>query len=201
MTLLAFYVAVTTLGILSMGFQMLGSRLLSPHFGSSIDVWACLISTFLAAFSGGSMLGGWISNLGPEARRRGQLICAVAAVLTIAVTAVWGRALLGAIEVAVTSTGLGVLLSCVVLFFVPVTALSTFSPQCVQWLAARGTPPGQASGLVYGVSTLGNIAGVMLTTFILIAHFRVSTLLYLWLGVAVICLAGLVRLLRNVSPS
>ena len=52
-----FYAVVITLGILSMGFQLLASRLLSPHFGSSIIVWAWLISTFLAAFSLGSMLG------------------------------------------------------------------------------------------------------------------------------------------------
>jgi hypothetical protein len=196
-TLLVFYVLVMTLGILSMGFQMLGSRLLSPHFGSSIDVWACLISTFLAAFSLGSMLGGWISNLELASRRRGQLICAFAAIVTLTITALWGRALLGQIELVVTSITWGVLVSCLTLFFVPVTALSTFSPQCVQFLAARGTPPGKASGLVYGVSTLGNIAGVMLTTFVLIAHFGVSTLLYLWLAVAVVCLACLVRLLRQ----
>lgn len=201
MTLLVFYVLVMTLGILSMGFQMLGSRLLSPHFGSSIDVWACLISTFLAAFSLGSMLGGWISNLELLARRRGQLICAFTAIATLAFTALWGRALLGQIEIAVTSIVWGVLVSCLGLFFVPVTALSTFSPQCVQFLASRGTPPGKASGLVYGVSTLGNIAGVMLTTFVLIAHFRVSTLLYLWMAVAVVCLISLVQLLRKQSAS
>jgi hypothetical protein len=198
-SLLAFYVLVTILGILSMGFQMLGSRLLSPHFGSSIDVWACLISTFLAAFSLGSMLGGWISNLPAAPRQRGQLICAVIAVLTLAITAIFGRGVLGQIEITFTSIIAGVLLSCLTLFFVPVTALSTFSPQCVQFLAQRGTPPGKASGLVYGVSTLGNIAGVMLTTFVLIAHFRVSTLLYLWLAVAILCLACLVRLLRASS--
>ena len=58
-----FYFFVGLMGILSMGFQLLGSRLLNPHFGSSIIVWAWLISTFLAAFSAGSILGGWISNL------------------------------------------------------------------------------------------------------------------------------------------
>jgi hypothetical protein len=79
--------------------------------------------------------------------------------------------------------------------------LSSFGPQCVQFLASRDTPPGKASGIVYGVSTLGNIAGVMLTAFALIPHFPVSTLLYLWLGVAIVSLASLVRLLRvPVSP-
>jgi len=67
----------------------------------------------------------------------------------------------------------------------------------VQFLAQRGMAPGKASGLVYGVSTLGNIAGVMLTTFVLIPHFRVSTLLYIWLAVAVLNLAALLRFLRT----
>jgi hypothetical protein len=70
----------------------------------------------------------------------------------------------------------------------------------VQFLAGRGTPPGKASGLVYGVSTLGNIAGVMLTAFVLIPHLPVSTLLYLWLGVALVNLSCLIVLLRP-SPS
>jgi hypothetical protein len=200
-TLLAFYVVVITLGILSMGFQLLASRLLNPHFGSSIIVWAWLISTFLAAFSTGSMVGGWISNLAPGPRRRGQLTGAFLAVVTLAVAALFGRGLLGRIEEAFPETSTALLVSCLGIFFLPVTALSLFGPQCVQFLASRGTPPGKASGIVYGVSTLGNIAGVMLTAFVLIPHFPVSILLYIWLGVAVVSLASLVRLLRvSVSP-
>jgi hypothetical protein len=191
-----FYFVVLTLGILSMGFQLLASRLLNPHFGSSIIVWAWLISTFLAAFSAGSMLGGWISSLPSRSRGRAQLAGAVVAVVTLAVTAFFGRPLLAAIELRFEAISTGLMVACAALFFLPVTALSSFGPQCVQYLAVRGTAPGQASGLVYGVSTLGNIAGVMLTAFVFIPHFRVSSLLYLWLGVAVVGLTVLLRLLR-----
>ncbi len=201
MTLFAFYVVVITLGILSMGFQLLASRLLNPHFGSSIIVWAWLISTFLAAFSIGSMVGGWISNLGPAGRRRGQLIGTGVALATLALTALAAKPLLNLIEERITDTSWSLFVSCVGIFFLPVTALSTFGPQCVQFLAGRGTPPGKASGVVYGVSTLGNIAGVMLTAFVLIPHLPVSTLLYLWLGVAAVSLAALVALLRPASAS
>jgi len=197
--LIAFYVVVTTLGVLSMGFQLLASRLLSPHFGSSIIVWAWLISTFLAAFSLGSMLGGWISNLAPAPRRSGRVIGAAIAVVSLASTAACGRPLLDRIEIAFPEMSAALFVSCLGLFFLPVTALSSFGPQCVQFLAVRGTPPGKASGIVYGVSTLGNIAGVMLTAFALIPHFRVSTLLYVWLGVALASLAALLGLLRDAS--
>jgi hypothetical protein len=199
--LFAFYAVVVILGILSMGFQLLASRLLNPHFGSSIIVWAWLISTFLAAFSIGSMLGGWNSNFAPGPRRRGQVAGAVVAVVTLALTALFGRGLLGRIEIAFPEMSTALLVSCVGLFFLPVTALSSFGPQCVQFLASRGTPPGKASGIVYGVSTLGNIGGVMLTAFVLIPNFRVSTLLYGWLGVAVVSLAALLRLLKPTSPA
>lgn len=200
MSLVAFYVVVVTLGVLSMGFQLLASRLLNPHFGSSIIVWTWLISTFLAAFSAGSMLGGWNSNLAPDARRRGQLIGVVVTILSLALTAFAGRTLLDRIEIAFPDMSTALFVSCVGLFFLPVTALSTFGPQCVQFLAARDMPPGKASGIVYGVSTLGNIAGVMLTAFVLIPNFPVSTLLLIWLGVAVVSLAALLQLLRLPSP-
>ena len=180
-----------------MGFQLLASRLLSPYFGSAIDVWACLISTFLAAFSVGSMVGGWISNLEDAGRRRWQICGVVVAVLTLGLTAYGGRGLIDTIATQLEPGKLPIMLSCVVVFFFPVTSLSSFTPQCVQFLASRGTPPGKASGVVYGVSTLGNIAGVMLTAFVLIPHFAVSTLLYLWLVVAIVSLVALVQLLRS----
>ncbi|HTO03362.1 MAG TPA: fused MFS/spermidine synthase [Opitutus sp.] len=192
-----FFTIVVVQGVLSMGFQLLASRLLNPHYGSSIIVWAWLISTFLAAFSLGSMLGGSISSAAPGPRYRAQLISAAIGLASLAFTAFFGRRSLAAIEVAFMDLSAGLLVACIGLFFVPVLVLSSFGPQCVQYLATRGTPPGKASGLIYGVSTLGNIAGVMLTAFALIPHFRVSTLLYGWLGVAVVSLSALIAILRS----
>ena len=199
--LVIFYTLVVLLGILSMGFQLLASRLLNPFFGSSLIVWAWLISTFLAAFSVGSILGGWISNAPISQRVRAQWIAGAVAVGSLAFTAFFGRAVLGQIEIAFTEITTGLLVACLGLFFLPVTTLSSFGPQCVQFLAGRGTPPGKASGLVYGVSTLGNIAGVMLTAFVLIPHLPVSTLLYLWRGVALVNLSCLIILLRPDKPA
>lgn len=192
-----FYSLVALLGILSMGFQLLASRLLSPHFGSSIIVWAWLISTFLAAFSLGSLLGGWISNRPGRGRRRAQLAAAGLGLAALAVTALCGGSILDRIELTFADINLGLFVSCLALFFAPVAALSSFGPQCVQYLAGRGTAPGAASGLVYGVSTVGNIAGVMLTAFALIPHVHVSVLLYVWLATAAAGLAGLIAILRS----
>jgi len=204
-TLFGLYSLVVVLGILSMGFQLLGSRLLAPHFGSSIIPWAWLISTFLLAFSLGSMLGGWISNRPPVTRFRLQIALAVVAVFAFAYTAIFGRPTLDWIElrflIQADSLNSALFVSCIGLFFMPVTMLSTFGPQCVQYLAVRGTSPGFASGLIYGISTVGNIAGVMLTAFALIPNFGISRLLYLWLAIAVFSLGGLILILRQPAPN
>lgn len=198
--ILLFYILVVVLGILSMGYQLLASRLLSPYFGSSIIVWAWLISTFLAAFSLGSMLGGWVSNRPPGPRFRLQAVSAVLGIGSFAVTAVAGRLILDGIWDTFESINVGLFIACIGLFFLPVTVLSSFGPQNVQFLANRGTPPGAASGIVYGVSTVGNIAGVMLTAFAMIPHVRVSILLYVWLAVALVSLISLIGILRS-APS
>jgi hypothetical protein len=195
-TLFVFYVVVITLGILSMGFQLLASRLLSPSFGSAIDVWAWLISTFLAAFSAGAMVGGWISGLERARRGRWQIAGAVLAILALGFTARYGKALIGYLETTLDPGQVPLVLSCFLVFFFPVLALSSFTPQCVQYVATRGVAPGRASGLVYGVSTLGNIIGVLLTAFVLIPRAPVSTLLTTWLVVALASLTVLLVLFR-----
>jgi hypothetical protein len=67
---LVLFVLVLVLGVLSMGLQLLASRVLAPFFGNSIFVWASLITTFLAAFSTGSFVGGAVSGR-PLAWQRG----------------------------------------------------------------------------------------------------------------------------------
>jgi hypothetical protein len=209
--LAAFYAVVLVLGILSMGFQLLGNRLLNPHFGSDIIVWAWLISTFLAAFACGSMLGGEISRLASARRRRAELIVAAVGIAGFAFTAIEAQPnpifgsrthpFLSWLELGFADRNAGLFGACVGLFFFPVVALSSFGPLCVQHLAARGTPPGAASGVIYGVSTIGNIAGVMLTALLLIPYFGVSRLLIVWLIVAVLGLGCLLRIFRSGSSS
>src|ERR1700733_13347652 len=64
------FVLVFCLGMLSMGLQLVASRVLAPFFGSTIFVWATLITTFLAAFSAGSFTGALVSARSPAAQRK-----------------------------------------------------------------------------------------------------------------------------------
>src|SRR5258707_3702479 len=64
------FVLIFCLGILSMGLQLVASRVLAPFFGNSIFVWASLITTFLVAFSTGSFIGAAVSGWLPAIQRK-----------------------------------------------------------------------------------------------------------------------------------
>ena len=188
------------LGFFSMGLQLVGSRLLAPHFGSSLIVWAFLISTFLAAFSVGSLFGGWLSGLLPRKRNVGVWAIAGLQITSLIFTAFYGRAFLRVVEANFESIALGLVISCPALFFLPIMMLSAFAPLSTEVLARRGLSAGLASGLIYGLSTVGNIAGVMGTAFLLIPNFPISRLLIAWVFLVAPSLLYLARKLLFVKP-
>lgn len=177
-------------GNVSMGYQLVGSRLLYPYFGSTIYVWAVLISTFLLAFSLGSFLGGHVSQASGPRRRRLVLAVSLAGVAGFAVTALLGRGLLASLDPSPETQMASLALACGALFLVPVCATSALSPLLADLASRLGLAAGQASGLVYGVSTAGNIAGILLTVFVLIPGYPVSTILFLWLAAAALLYGG-----------
>lgn len=179
-------------GFLSMGFQLVASRLLAPHFGTTIIVWAFLISSFLAAFSAGSFAGGAISKLDERRQAAAVTALAFAGVGSFAVVAFAGRSILRVIEPSFEDAWAGIGVACAILFFVPVTTLSALLPIYAELLGRGDRGVGVSSGLVYGTSTLGNITGVMVTAFALIPNFPTFELLVGWLAVAVASFAAAV---------
>jgi len=63
----AIFIAAAWSGFFVMGIELLGGRLLSPFFGSSIFVWGGIITVFMACLSIGYLIGGrmstWILSL------------------------------------------------------------------------------------------------------------------------------------------
>ena len=179
--LAAFYVLMFLAGVLSMGFQIVASRELSPVFGSSIIVWSFLISTFLVAFSVGSFVGGLFCHPDRLVPVRVWASISAIAMTGFAVNTFLREPVLSFIENNIESLNVGVAVACVVLFLPPVLAMSSLHPLGVQLHAQlTGKASGRSSGTVYGISTLGNIAGVMLTALVLVPNTAVSTILYLW---------------------
>jgi MFS family permease len=187
-------------GFLSMGFQLVATRLLAPFFGSTLFVWSFVIATFLAAFSVGAILGGLFSQLG--ARRLMTYLVALVAIGLVGyfVTATQGHAILQWLDASFDNVFVALGLSCLVLFFFPVVCLSALLPIFTEALVSSGSRGGMSTGVVYGVSTLGNITGVMVTAFVLIPSFATSTILQGWTGAAAICFVMFVWLIGRAAP-
>jgi hypothetical protein len=187
-------------GFLSMGFQLVATRLLAPFFGSTLFVWSFVISTFLAAFSIGAMLGGLFSQLAAKRLMANLVALVLIGLAGYLVTATQGHAILRFIDSSFDDIFLGLGLSCFVLFFFPVVCLSALLPIFTEALVSSGLRGGMSTGVVYGISTLGNITGVMATAFVLIPSFPTSTILQGWTVAAAICFAMFIWLIARAAP-
>jgi len=195
------YLIAFFFGILSMGYQQVASRVLAPYFGGDYIVWSVLISTFLAAFTLGSFLGGWVSGLESKRRLRVVVLIGVVATLSLLLGEFGRRAILGGLELQIDSVIFALILGCLILFAPPVITLSSVAPIAIELLSSAGLASGKAAGRLYGVSTVGNIAGVFLTAFVLIPNLNISVILYGWAALAAICFAAFSMLIIFLWPA
>lgn len=182
------------IGGVLMGFEMLGSRYLFPYFGGGIDTWAGLISTVLAALTIGYFVGGSVVDRFPSARvivAASALAACYLALVPMAADPVmaWILAHLGDGPVAI-------LIAAIALLLVPLSFLGTFSPVAVRLLLRSTRETGRIAGLVYGVSTIGNIFGTLFTTFTLIPTIGSRAITYLYAGVLAVSALSLFLISR-----
>lgn len=194
-TALVTYAIAFLVGAVLMGFEMLGSRYLFPYFGGGIGTWAGLISTVLVALTIGYLAGGMLVDRYPSPRLIG-----LAVVLAACYLAVIPPSADLVMSWILTQMGDGpgpILLASAALCLVPLTLLGMFSPVAVRLLVRSTDEVGRVAGLVYGISTFGNVLGVLLTTFVLIPEMGSRAITYLFAGVLALCAVTLF-LLRGV---
>ncbi len=160
------YVVAFITGAIVMSFEMLGSRYLSPFFGSGIFTWASLISTVLAALCAGYFIGGALADRHPSVIVLAAIV-AVGSVYLLLLPA-FAQPVLEFFVWKIDDIKLGSLLSALAIMFFPVALLGTYSPFAIRILLPSRRSSGVVSGTVYGVSTAGSILGTLGTTFYLI---------------------------------
>jgi predicted membrane-bound spermidine synthase len=185
------YVCAFLVGGVLMGFEMLGSRYLFPYFGGSIGTWASLISTVLCALAIGYFAGSAIVDRHPSQRTIAISILVAAAYLAFAPAS--ADPVMSKILNELGDGPSATLLASTVLLLVPLTLLGTFSPIAVSILTRSADEAGRIAGLVYGVSTVGNVVGTLLTTFTLIPTIGSRAITY-YFAAALACCAGILLL-------
>ena len=192
---IAIYVNAFVVGGVLMGFEMLGSRYLFPYFGGGIGTWAGLISMVLVALAIGYFAGGTIVDRYPSPR-----VMAVAVALAAAYLVMVPATADPAISAILDTVGAGVsgiLTASGALLLVPLSLLGMFSPVAIRLLTSSTAESGRVAGAVYGISTIGNVFGTLLTTFMLIPAIGSRAITYLFAGVLGICSVSLFALPRK----
>ncbi|WP_440005830.1 spermidine synthase [Halomicrococcus sp. SG-WS-1] len=156
--------AVFVSGVTSMGLEILAGRIVAPQFGSSIYTWGSIIAVFLAALSLGYYLGGRRAASRATNERLTWLFLGTAAYVAVLVFA---SDTLLAVAATIPLPARFASLPAVTLLFGPPTYLLGFvSPYAAELSEKEG--PGEASGHVYALGTVGSIVGAFGTTFFLV---------------------------------
>lgn len=181
------------LGFALMGFEMLGSRYLYPYFGGGINTWASLIATVLVALMLGYLLGGALVDRTMSPRLCGGLL--VVAGVYLFTIPLWVDPLFGWILTAIGDGMAGIIFGATILLLLPLTLMSVFTPFAVRLLLVSISFGGRIVSYVYGVSTIGNVLGTLVTTFTLVPSFGSRALTMVFAAVTIAC--GLLMVLAD----
>lgn len=162
-------------GAVVMSFEILGSRVLAPNFGSSVFVWGSLISVFLAGLSAGYYLGGRLADINPSSRKLSLIIIAPGVLfltfpLYSALISDW-------IFMKDLGVRISPLLASTALFLLPSVFLGIVSPYTAKLMICSLHTSGKTIGTLYALSTFGSIIGTLLTSFYLITVAGVNALI------------------------
>ena len=176
--------------------EILGTRLIAPHFGSSIYVWSSLITVTLSALAVGYWFGGFLADKKPRIQfllwivlLTGIFIAIIPLLIDLVVE---GCIMLG--------LNIGAICSSIILFSPPLFLLGAVIPYVLRLQAHEFRKLGITAGKVYAISTLGGVCGTLLSGFYLIPNFSLR-----WtvssLAIVLMLLAGIGWLLnRRVFP-
>jgi predicted membrane-bound spermidine synthase len=175
--MLLLYATLFVSGGAILALELLASRIMTPYFGVSLYIWTGILSITLVALALGYWFGGKLAA-GRDASPRSalRLVQLYALMPTVAaagiVAACFAYPHLFA-SLAAASLVYGAFAAGLVLLFVPLVAASAMNPLLVAILLRRGASgrSGDAgAGAVFFVSTVGSVAGVLVTAFGLIPY-------------------------------
>lgn len=176
-------------GAIVMSFEILGSRVLAPNFGSSVFVWGSLISIFLAGLSAGYYLGGRLADINPSSRKLGLII--IAPGMLLLTFPLYSAPISDWIFMKDLGARLSPLLASSALFLIPSVFLGVVSPYTAKLMICSLHTSGKTVGTLYAISTFGSIIGTLITSFYLITIAGVNALI---MGQGVLLIASAVPL-------
>jgi len=183
---------VFILGVSVLILEILGSRVISPFYGSSVIPWSALIGTTLASLAAGYFVGGVLADQNPRPILF-FIEMALAGFLVLFIPLLRNPVLSATSALGLTW---GSLVSAVLLFAPSLIVMSATGPLAIRLVTAEFVWLGRSVGRVYTVSTAGSVLGALFTGFYLIPHFSIRAILFT-MGLTLMALASIGFLILN----
>lgn len=183
------YAIIFTSGGAVLALELLASRIMTPYFGVSLYIWTGILSITLVSLALGYWAGGRFANSGRDLtlERLSQAFALMPAIASIAIVAACLAYPLLFARLAGWSLVLGAFFACLILLLLPLVATAAMNPLLVAIALRRADrQAGDAgAGRVFFVSTIGSVAGVLITAFAmipLVSNFTATLLVALALS-------------------
>lgn len=175
-------------GFVIMTIELLGGRVLSPYFGTSVYVWGSIITIFMLSLSLGYLWGGRLSSRNPNPDTFALFFLAAAILsLPIIFVAEWTMT---QVFLNIEDPRYGSLIACTLLYFLPIFFMGMVSPYSIRLLVSSEENSGRMAGLLYFVSTLGSALGTLMTSFYFVLWFEIDTIMWGSIAALLLCGAG-----------
>jgi len=197
MRLFALYATSIISGFCMMSLEIVGARLLQPVFGSSIDVWAAIITVFILSLSIGYVIGGRMADRAKTNAVLGWILAASGACFLI-IPAV-ALPFMEMLPTSLTHARWGVLFAALVLFILPSLLLGAVSPILVKLVFVSAERVGRTTGTLYAVGSFGNVLGILVTNYVLLQHLDINHNIFSQ-GV-VLGLLGIAHLVKKIDAT
>jgi MFS family permease len=172
MRLMALYLTSIVCGFCMMALEILGGRFIQPAFGSSIDVWAAIISVFILSLSIGYVIGGRIADRATSNAPLGWVIAAAGVFYCLMPW--YGMPFMESLSEGIKTARGGVLFAALFLFLPPSLLLGTVSPILVKLVFTNAAHVGRTTGTLYAIGSLGNVMGVLVADYLLLVYFSLN---------------------------
>ena len=159
-----------------MVLELVASRLIARHLGSSLYTWTAVIGVILAGITIGNYLGGRIADNFPARKSIAMLfaVCSATCVITVILNNIAGRWT----WLWYFSWPLRVFCHVSLVFLLPSALLGTISPVVAKMALDRGLPAGRTIGDIYAWGAAGSIAGTFAAGYWLIAAMGTQTVIW-----------------------
>ncbi len=175
-------------GFVIMTIELLGGRVLSPYFGTSVYVWGSIITIFMRSLSLGYLWGCRLSPSNPNPDTFALFFLAAAILsLPIIFVAEWTMT---QVFLNIEDPRYGSLIACTLLYFLPIFFMGMVSPYSIRLLVSSEENSGRMAGLLYFVSTLGSALGTLMTSFYFVLWVEIDTIMWGSIAALLLCGAG-----------